>query len=156
MKTRTLDASFTRPDNSTQYAAGDVVGTDPAAVLAFQCGDLHASGRVLGAVVIDSANEATDPDLELWLFDTAPAAVADNAAFAPSDAELARLVGVLALGSAFDASSGLAFQAGAPGIGLGFTLPAGASQLHGVLVARNAYTPVAEEAFTVRLVVALD
>jgi hypothetical protein len=154
--------SVTRPNNATAYAAGDVIGTATTHVLDFSdVGKLAGgSGLLAGALLIDSANQATAPSLELWLFSAAPAAQVDNVAFAPTDVELANLVGVIPLTTARvgDATAGaagnLVIQSDIAS--LIYKCAPGTTHLYGVLVVRNAYAPVANEVFTVVLSVLQD
>lgn len=141
---RASEKTITRPDNTTQYAAGDVVGE----VMTFHS---ELAGLVRAAVLIDSAAEATKIDADLLLFDTAPTVAADNAAFAPTDDEMIRCIGAIQF-------AGSNFRTGATGNGvivatafgeLPYAAPA--RNLYGVLVARNTYTPINLEKFTVRL-----
>jgi hypothetical protein len=159
---RTIGATFTRPADTNAYTAGDVISssTSAPALIDFPGATLGAgdSGVILQAILIDSANQATKPDLELWIFDTAPAAENDNGAFAPSDAEVATLIGVIPFASAsFKAGN---FNAGAAGnsvcdvtnLGIAFnTTNASQGHIFGILVVRNTYTPVSAEQFTIRL-----
>lgn len=161
--TAIAEASFTRPSNTTAYAAGDVVsvtGGTPA-VQEYECGRINGgSGVILDAWLIDSANVATKGSFELWLFDTEPTAVADNAAFAPTDAEMLTLVGVIPFTAAHVGLSG----SGAAGNcvlradkqNIAFDCAAASKTLYGVLVVRNAYVPVSAEVFKVRLNVLQD
>lgn len=151
-----LECTFTRPADVLAYAARDVVGASPQTLAG-----AGAAGFIVGAIVLDSANQTTDPTLELWIFDTAPAAQADNVAFAPSDAEVQRLVAVIPLGAA-DTFAGdaavtgnLALQA-ASGLRRPYKSSSATHALHAVLVVTNAYTPVASETFKVRVFVERD
>lgn len=155
--TARIKASVTRPSNANAYAAGDVIGTAASDVIAFPnlARSNGGAGMIINAVVVDSASQATKPSLELWLFTVAPAAVADNAAFAPTDAELENLVGVIDLtsvrvGNATVGAGGNSVLPSAVST-LPFKCEAGSTTLYGVLVVRNAYTPVADEKFTVIL-----
>ena len=141
---RASEASITRPANTTQYTAGDVIGE----LMTFFS---EEAGLVRAGVLIDSAAEATKPDADLLLFDTPPTVAADNSAFAPTDAEMKRCIGVIQF-------AGANFRIGAAGNGvivatafgeLPYAAPGRA--LYGVLVARNAYTPISEEVFTLRV-----
>lgn len=145
---RLSEASVTRPDNTTQYAAADVIGAATGDAMEFHS---EMSGVVKSAVLIDSAAEATKPDVDLMLFDTEPTVAADNAAFAVTDAQMERCVGVIQF-------AGSNFRIGATGNGVIVATSFGelpyfavARKLYGVLVARNTYTPIALEKFTVRL-----
>lgn len=147
--------SIVRPADVTAYTAGDVVSTLAGKNLLF--GNIATQGgSILRAVtLIDDANVAPKPDLELWLFDSAPVAVADNAAFAPSDAEMKRLIGVVVLATAnFKIANAGAAAAGNSAIyvtGLDMPIRSANGTLYGQLVVRNAYVPVSGEEFTIRL-----
>lgn len=139
-------ASFTRPSNTTAYTAGDVVSTTAGAVMTFAS---DAEGLVRAAVLIDSAAESTKPEFDLFLFTVAPNAVADNSAFAPTDGEMLNCIGVVSfLAADFKAASGNGMT---QGVMSDMSYLAAGGNLYGVLVARNAYTPVSAEVFAVRL-----
>lgn len=159
---RTIAGSFTRPSDTTAYAAGDVVSDSTSAptVITFSNATKESGGfgTLVHAICIDSANVATKPDLELWLFDTTVTPDNDNAAFTPTDAELLTLVGVIPFPTA-------SFKVGDATVGAGGnsvcsvadinipfkTVGATNSSLYGVLVVRNAYVPVSAESFSFRL-----
>lgn len=153
-------ASFTRPSNTTAYAAGDVVSTTAGAIMTFADVAKDASGAIQSAMLLSSANVSTKLDAELWLFSVAPAAVADNAVIAFTDAELAYLVDVISFPTS-EWKVGIA-TSGADGnavnVQRGLGIPVytrvqnvPVNDLYGVLVARNAYVPVSAEVFTVTL-----
>ncbi len=158
---RTVSATFTRPSDTTAYAAGDVVcnSTSAPVIMSFERVSLDDDGISIlqDAICVTSANVATKPDLELWLFDTAVTMDNDNAVFTPTDAELLTCVGVVRFptGSFLvgDATSGAGGNSLCHVSNLG--VPVSAAQnitvLYGVLVVRNAYVPVSGEVFTVRL-----
>lgn len=158
-----ISATVTRPADTNAYNAGDVVcnSTSAPVILSFNGAQRNGKGGVIQqAILVDSANQATKPDLELWLFDTAITMDNDNAVFTPTDAELATLVGVIDFGTSYfkggDATSGAGGNCvcDVQNLGIPFTIPGGAATantLYGVLVARNAYTPVSGESFTIRL-----
>lgn len=144
--------TIARPANTTQYAAGDVLGDTPGTRLQFT-GVPRCAGRgalIEAAVCIDSVFHATvRPDLELWLFDADVTATADNDAAAFTDADLLNLVGIVS----FPVASFK--QGGANGAcvqsNLGISVKA--DRLYGVLVLRNTYTPASAEVFKVVLTV---
>ena len=157
---RIVSANFTRPADTTAYTSGDVVGpvTSPAAMVFIPATeDKHDYAKIVSATLIDSANVATKADLELWLLESILTPAADNAPFAPTDAELRTLVGVIsfATGSfrAGDASSGAAGNAicESKNIQLAVQSQSAGGALYGVLVVRNAYVPVSGERFDIRL-----
>jgi hypothetical protein len=158
----TVSDSYTRPADTDAYTAGDVIAdsTSAATILTFSpVVQAPGTGTVLQhAVIVTSANVATKPDLELWLFDTTITMDNDNAAFTPTDAELLTLVGVVAFPTA-DFKVGIA-TSGADGnavceatnLGISLnTVNSNETTLYGVLVVRNAYVPTSGEVFTVRL-----
>lgn len=160
-------ATFTRPANTTTYAAGDVVCNSTSAPTSMHftaATEGEGAGRndqavINQAILVCSANQSLKPDLELWLFDTDVTMDNDNAAFTPSDAELATLVGIVEFPVAnFKVGDATAGAGGncvcvADNLGIPIKTLSGENTLYGVLVARNAYIPVSGESFTVRLAV---
>lgn len=162
--TRTVNGKITRQNNATVYAPGQIVGGATAAlsqipfVLARTGG---GSGKIRGIVAIDESNPGTAADLELWLFDTAPAAQVDAAAFNPSAAELEKCIGVIPIpvagwrvASANGRVNTVTINGSFP-----YNCPTGAGSdavVFGVLVARNAYTPTALSVILIRITVAQD
>lgn len=73
------------------YVAGDAVG----GLLTFaSAARISGGGGVIKTVsVVDDAGQ--DAELELWLFNQTFTAMTDNAAWAPSEADLENLVGVI-------------------------------------------------------------
>jgi len=152
-----ITTSITRPNDTTTYAAGDVIGTASSQVLTFNGVStpfVQGAGAVCGVQVISSAAPATLPSLELWLFKTAPTAAADNTAWAVTDAELLDLIGVIPLANTYvGLASGNHVQQAAQTL-VNFNLPSGSDVIYGVLVVRNAYVPVAQEVYKVKIMVA--
>jgi len=146
---RLSKATVTRPNNATQYAAGDVVG--PAAGDAMEF-NVETPGAVVSAILIDSAAEATKPDIDLLLFDEEPTVANDNEAFAPTDDQMKdHCIGVIV----FDKAN---FRTGGAGNGVinatafgSFPFGAVDRKIYGVMVARNTYTPFALEEITIKL-----
>lgn len=155
-------AAVIRPSNATPYTAGDVIGTAVTAVLEFAdvARSAGGSGMIMTALAIDSANKATQPSIELWLFTAPLAVVVDNAPFIPTDAEMLTLVGIITLSSAkvgnagVDGAGNLAILSDV--VATPFQCAGGNTSLYGYLVVRNAYTPVADETFTVKLTALQD
>lgn len=154
---RTISTSVTRPNDTNAYAAGDVVcnSTSAPVILTF-AGAVNTDfqmGVIAQATLIDSSNVSTKLDCELWLFDTTITMDNDNAAFTPTDAELATLVGIIPFSTAYwkvgDSSSNAVCHV--QGLSIPFNVVHASNALYGVLVARAAYTPTAQEIFTVRL-----
>lgn len=161
MAIRKVTGSVTRPANTTHYAAGDVVTAGTPAAISFTnlVNAMNGTQKIVKAMLVDSANQATKGQFDLFLFSVAPSVDADNAAFTPTDAELANLVGILRFDTAIDGDA----TAGADGNAVYFgknvtgeySMPvrtATASRtLYGVTVVRNAYTPVSDEVLTFHL-----
>lgn len=156
---KTIDASYTRPADTLVYAAGDVLAqsTSAATILTFaNFGRASGQGGLIdGLTVVHSNAPTTPPDLELHLFDTAPAMQNDNVAWAPTDAEMERHLGCITIPGA----SRVIGLTGATGNAEWF-LPASiksiacasaATSIFGIVVVRNAYTPASAEKFTFRL-----
>lgn len=166
MSYRKVNATVTRPADTTTYTAGDVVTSTVPNEINFVrvVGGTNGTGEIARAVLTSSANQTLKGDFELWLFNTELTSMpSDNAAFAPTDAELDNLITVIkfATGTALvaNAGSGVAGSVvyfGQPAVGSG-GIPIGTKKsstaLYGVLVVRNAYVPISEEKFTINLYV---
>jgi hypothetical protein len=157
-----VEASLTRPANTTAYAAGDAVSNSASApvplTFANAVRESGGVGVVVSATIATNSNESTKPDLELWLFDTIPTAINDNAAFVVSDADILNVVGVFAFATSSwrQATAGTGGTSFAQGAWLASTPPpmfrlAAGTALYGLLVVRNAYTPISGEVFHIKL-----
>jgi hypothetical protein len=78
------------------YSANDVVG----GLLTFTGAVRATGGRAKIHSITFTDKGVTANVLNLWLFSDAPATIADNGAFAPTDAELLTLVGVVQIAAA--------------------------------------------------------
>jgi hypothetical protein len=83
--------------STTPYVAGDVLGTVFTVTGAASAAGGH--GAIRGLLLGDKADIIGPVDA--YIFDTSPS-VTDNAAFAPSDAEMLTLLGKIELGQAED------------------------------------------------------
>ena len=158
--TKIKDGSITRPGNTTTYADGDVVTGSTPAAMGFDYPPLNGDGLAIlqHALLTSSANQSLKLEADLWLFSSAPEAVdADNAAWTPTDDDLAKLITVVEFRSANwragNAQSGANGNAVCQLTNLAVPVPRASTDkmLYGVLVSRNAYIPVSDEAFMVRL-----
>lgn len=156
-----------RPSNTTAYAAGDVISEVTTndhhtfTILRTKPSDEPLySATVERASVSSSANQSTLPDLELWLFSSDIAEVADNGAFAPTDAELLTCLGVIdfpvSLWKVGNAGSGADGNSICFAENLAMVVKGSSGNIYGQLVVRNAYTPVSAESFKVTLYVQQD
>jgi len=155
-----LTQSYTRPADTNTYAAGDVVAesTSAATILTFT-GFAKAAG--LGATIqavtfVDSAAQTLKPEFELYLFDTAPTMQNDNVAWAPSDSEMEKCLGVIALPSQLFKTAGANGVISVDGPGRPIQCASSVSSIYGILVTRNAYVPISGEKFVIRLHVSQD
>ncbi len=164
--TQLTTSRLTRPANTNAYSGGDAISdTAGDAHLTFSGALRPGGGRLSGsiptAICTSSANQSGTalPDLELWLFHTDIATVADADPFTITDAEMDTLVGIID----FPVAS---WKVGDPTTGtgnavcvvnnLGLVIQGAGPDLYGQLVVRNAYTPVASEIFTCRLLMTQD
>jgi hypothetical protein len=153
-------ASYTRPANTTTYAAGMVIAdsTSAATALTFT-GMASAAGKggiLLSAMLYDSANQTLKLDAELFLFTASPTMQNDGVAWAPTDSDVGNIVARVRFNAGLSVVGNTA--AGASGNviidseAINRAYVSGAStSLFGVLVVRNGYTPVSAEVLTIRL-----
>jgi len=126
------------------YSANDAVG----GLLTF-AGAARVSGDTCflkNVLIFDDAGQ--DAVMELWLFDRTFTAMADNAAWAPSQADLRNLVAII---STIDGSW---FAAGTPSVArveVSQQLPVAATSLYGQLVTRGTPTFAATDDVTVKI-----
>jgi hypothetical protein len=166
--TGVISSSITRPANTTQYAAGDVIAAVTTNNHFVFSGCLRTgfnTGFLSGARITSSANQSTKLDAQLFLFSSSQdgtdpiTETADNAAWSPTDDELAARIGVVnfpvADWFAGDVTSGAGGNSGCDANNLGVVLRSN-PDIYGVLVARNTYTPVSGEVFTISLLVTRD
>lgn len=153
----TVAATVTRPSaNGTQYNIGDAL-SDSATVPTAGGGTITGAARASGGsgvitdiVATTTAAEATPPEIELWIFDTAPTAINDNAAFTVSDSEAQTLVARVPFTFETIGANG---HASANNLGIGFTT-VGSANLRFLVRVTNTYTPLNAtpgETFTFRL-----
>lgn len=163
-RTVKVNSSFTRPSDTNAYAAGDALADStsaPTVNTITNAARINAgSGVILNATLIDSAAVATAGSFEVWLFDTTWTPDNDNAVFTPTDAELATLVCIVPfnvsyVGDATVGADGNRVYQSDP-INRGFVCGASSRNLFWALVVRNAFVPVSEEIFTLRLTILQD
>jgi hypothetical protein len=149
--------SFTRPADTTQYAAGDLVANSATAgsvvPLEWSMAGLGRSGIIRRVRIYKSATATTAANFTLHLFTSAPTvANGDNAALSIS-AGLTGWLGTVALdmssGAEAGASVGLADVSGALEIGVCF--PTVGASIYGLIEAAGTYTPANAETFTITL-----
>lgn len=154
---RTVTASFTRPNDTTAYTAADLVANSTTAgsvvPMTFSFADWLQGGMIRRARIIKSGTSTTNAlfDLHLYRVSTMTFANGDNGAWSTDKAS--DYTGRISV------SVDKAFTDGAMGVGVpvsGTEINFGAAAYYGVLEARAAYTPSANEVFTVSLEVIFD
>lgn len=91
-RTRTIDK--TPVITAGAYSAGDVVG----GLITLDVSSAGGGGVIRRLMLIDDDNEGAV--LTIYFFDAAPDTVADNGAFAPSVADLKKMIGNVAIAAA--------------------------------------------------------
>lgn len=159
-----VEASLTRPANTTQYAAGDQVADSASAPTPIEFTLAAAvpggAGVILSALCISSANQATKPNFRLYVFDAEPTPSNDNAAWAPADSDVMNIIAAIEFTSWHVGKS----DVGADGntisivsdVSCPFRTHSSSTSLWGLLVERSTYTPVSAETFTLRLGILQD
>lgn len=160
--TKVITVSKVRPANTTTYAAGQIVAesTSAATVWVFTgVARTNGLGLILQSLtLVDSVAQSLKPDLELWLFDTAPSTTSQNdaQAWAPTDAEMKLCLGYVTLATGAFKVAGSNGVIAAEGIAKPLQCATGSTTLYGVLVVRNAYIPASAEELTLRMIVVQD
>jgi hypothetical protein len=149
-----IQGSVTKPNDNTIYSARDVIGTAVTAniTLANIARFVGGGGSIFKARVVCDANQTTKPTMEVWLFDTPPAAVANNGAFAPTDAEMLTVQAVIPLTTSYVGAAGAADAGNCILISdttpFSYKCTVASKNLTACLVVTNGYTPVAADVFT--------
>lgn len=159
-KISTVQATYTRIGGTTQYAANDIIADSATAgsvtALAFPLPTGNGRGmKILGWVLKKSAASVTNADIDVYLFNAQPTSTAaDNEAWIASNvmahnkgaAYVGKLDGGQMIGGSDAAQT--TYMLSSP-----VCFYAAYSVLYGVLVAQAAYTPAANEVFTVDLII---
>jgi hypothetical protein len=152
MYVRQLSKSFTRPDNATAYADNDLVANDTTAAnvvpLEF---DLGNAGNHIVAIRIEKSDETdvTSADFSINLYGSLPTpANGDNGAVST---DIANKLGTIDVGAMVAATDDAFCQIHYGETGFLQGLYTGTNKVYALLEANAAYTPAAEEVFTVYL-----
>ena len=145
--------SYTRPADTTAYAAADAISDSTTAptVLTFTdaARNQGKGGIIVDATINSSAAPATTLQCELWLFDTEPTPTDDNSAFALTDAESLNVIAVIPFTVGYKSDANTIYHGDRTIVP--FRCATASTTLYGLLVARNAYTPASAEVLTVTL-----
>jgi hypothetical protein len=152
--------TITRPNDTTAYATGDVINASGSTTpILLDLGKLTNNSFVFQTHLI-SSNASSTPSIDVYFFSASFTIAADNAALAPSAANLGTYLGKISHTSwtAFSNGKISSAKADAP-IGLqaisqysgGTTLATDSAYIYAVLVAAGAYTPTANEQITLKV-----
>lgn len=152
---------FTRPNDTTQYTAADVVSGNTELARLRNCVRVPGgSGLLYSGLMWASTDAATNPNFDVVLFDTTQITLAaDNAAGTVADAEALRQVAVITFDGTVAANvttTGANLMIRATAVGQGFKCAEGQTDLWAVVIDRGAYTPAALEQFRFRLCILQD
>ena len=158
------EASFTRPADTTQYTANDVVSNSTATteLLVFRDCVRFAggTGQLLSGLMFATTDAATNPNFDLMLFDRPTITLAaDNAASTVTDAEIRFFTAAITFdgtNASNVATVGANLIIGASAIAQGFRCADGSRDLYGLVIDRGGYTPASAEQFRFRLCIAQD
>lgn len=147
-------ATITRPNDTTAYTALDVVSTQAGAVLEFA-----TLGKPNGVSLLTELRYMVDTGtvpsgmgaFRLHLYNAAPTAIADNAAFNLPAADRAKYVGFIEFGTPLDLGDTLFSQKE----DLRKQVALSGGSLYGILQTVNGFTPTANRIKTITLL-ALD
>lgn len=151
-----ITATFTRPADTTAYAASDVVcnSTSSPAVITFTniAKEAGGNGYIMSARLNKSTTTTTNANFRLYLYTVAPTPIADNAAFTLLYANRASRIGWIDFSSMNTEGTGSdSANAYVTAAGVKFTCAADSRNLYGVLVAKAAYAPGNAEQFFIEL-----
>lgn len=145
------DLSITRPTDTNAYANNDVWANSTSAPTTGGFTFSNAArvsggaGLITDLVVINSVAAVLQG--ELWLFDSAVTAVNDNAAFALSDTDVLKLIGVIPFQTEAQPSNAVAHVADINAL----FVAVGSANLRALVKLKSAYTPGNAEVLTFRL-----
>lgn len=149
------EATFTRPDNTTAYAANDAVSDSTSAPTVPSFTEVvpyptRSGARLKAVTVIKSAAGVTNCDFDLIFFHTTITALEDNAAFDISDAEALTIVATVPFANG-DAVVSTLNASWTKEVDIPIQCAANSQTLYMAMVMRGAWTPTAEEVFTFKL-----
>jgi hypothetical protein len=145
-------SGFTRPANTTAYAAKDVMTDGVKKAMEFPNFSPvpGAAIYILNAIMISSNPAASPGVFELLLFDSPQNLATDNSAYSPANSDILAAVGVIGFNS-YNVNAISAIYHPASFCHLYVRLAPGSTTLYGVLVSTSAYTPISAENFHIKL-----
>lgn len=147
----TVSDSQTRPDNTTAYTAGDVVGTDAATNLEFANVNSVSGGTVIitGVGIMFDVNAVPSgmSSFRLHIYTSEPTAIADNTAYNLPSADRDKYAGWIDIDVLTDIGDTIFARMN----NVNFQVTPSARTLYGLVETRGAYTPSAETAMSVSM-----
>jgi hypothetical protein len=142
----TSTVTITRPNDTTAYAIGDVVGQSPAANLVFTGVSSRSGGTIIVKDVHLLVAVGSIPtgmsSFYLHFFTSAPTAIADNTAFNIIAADRSKYRGFIEIQAPVDMGDTLWSEN--IGVNKQIDLAVGSTTLYGVLTTSAIFTPTAQ------------
>jgi hypothetical protein len=137
---------------SPAYTAGDALG----GLLTFaNAARLSGGSGVIQGLTLMCKTPALVPAVDLYLFNQTFTSTADNAAFAPSDGDMANCIGVIPITN-WAAETASSVNSIATRFALGFPFLLTGTSLFGQMVTRTAFTAAGTTDFVATLMIAQD
>ena len=146
----TATTTITRPADATAYAANDALSDSTSApttggfTLSSMCRASGGSGILTDMAIVYSGNTAVTASV--YLYDSAPTAQNDNAAWSVSDSDQLKLVGIVPFTLTADGANGVA---NVQNLNMGYTC-SGSANLRFMVKVGAAFTPASADTLTVR------
>lgn len=158
-RTIEVQTSFTRPLDTTAYAAGDAVSDSTSTPSSFAFANAArvaaGSGVIVAAKLTKNSTATAGASFRLWIFESAPTYVNDNAAMAILWANRAVRRGYIDFSSPVVGSDCCEYY-GSPNQQMTFKLGNGVTSLYFLLQATGAYTPASGEQFSAEISILQD
>jgi len=153
-----LEEAFTRPADTVAYTSGDAISDSTSAPTVITFNGPSSNGVVVAGfgemvsifnTTIISSKAAAALQLELWLFNSVPTAINDNAAFSLSDPDSLKCQTVIPLTiSSTTGNNGRVFSGYSRNR---FRFLPQEPNIYGLLKTTQAYTPVSAETFNIQI-----
>jgi hypothetical protein len=142
--------SFTRPNNTTPYSAGDAIGTGSSAILEFTSFGVSGDLVLLNEITLEidvAAVPSGMSSFKLHFFNASPTAIIDNAVLDIAGGDRALYLGYATLTLPLDMGSTLYSM----NVGLGKMVKLAGTSLFAILTTDAAYTPSASTVKTLTI-----
>ena len=159
--TTLVTGTFTRPADTTTYAANDAVSNSTSSTTPISIASASrvsaGTGIVVTAQLVKSTTGVTGATFRLWLFVASPTSLAnDNAAFTFSNSDKDRRIGYVDFLTPIAGTDCVDYYGVlSTGVNMPFKLSSGTT-MYGLLQALGAYAPGNAEVFQVRLGILQD